>query len=192
MEGDEGDTMEKHIIVLKSSPRKQGNSAVLADQAARGALDLGARVESFSLHDMDIRPCDGCDICVETGVCVVKDDMQTLYPKLLAADGIIFASPIYWFTYNAQLKLCIDRWYALWNFNHDAFKGRKFGVVLTFGDTDIYTSGGINAIYTFETMFRFLKAELVDWVYGSVSDIGDAQKNPELMEKAYQLGKLLA
>jgi multimeric flavodoxin WrbA len=53
---------------------------------------------------MDIRPCDGCEFCQETGVCVVKDDMQKLYPLIQAADALVLASPIYWFTYNAQLK----------------------------------------------------------------------------------------
>jgi multimeric flavodoxin WrbA len=184
--------MSKNIVILKGSPRQQGNSAVLADKAAAGAKEAGAQVESFYLHGMDIRPCDGCDFCVETGVCAIKDDMQMLYPKLLAADAIILASPIYWFTYSAQLKMCIDRWYGLWNYQHDAFKGKPFGIVLAYGDSDLYKSGGINAIHAFETMFRFLKADIAGWVYGSLGDIGDAQKNPELMEQAYQLGKKLA
>ena len=184
--------MGKQIVILKGSPREGGNSSVLADQARAGAESCGMSVESFFLHGMDIRPCDGCDFCRETGVCVVKDDMQKLYPKLLAADAILLASPIYWFTYSAQLKLCIDRWYALWNFKHDMLKGKPVGVILTYGDTDLYTSGGINAIQTFETMFHFLQADLVGWVYGSVMDVGDAQKNTELLEKAYQLGKQIA
>jgi hypothetical protein len=64
--------------------------------------------------------------------------------------------------------------------------------VLTYGDTDLYTSGGINAIHTLETMFRFIQADVAGWVYGSLSNVGDAQKNPELMEKAYRLGRKLA
>lgn len=184
--------MSKHIVILKGSPREAGNSSMLADQTRAGAEANGAKVESFFLHGMDIRPCDGCDFCRETGMCVIKDDMQKLYPKLLAADAVVLASPIYWFTYSAQLKLCIDRWYALWNFKQDAFKGKPIGIVLSYGDTDLYTSGGINAIHTFETMFRFLQADIVGWVYGSLMDVGDAQKNPGLMEKAHQLGKQLA
>lgn len=184
--------MSKQIVILKGSPRERGNSNVLADQVQVGAEASGASVESFFLHNMDIRPCDGCDFCRETGVCVLKDDMQSLYAKLLAADAIVLASPIYWFTYSAQLKLCIDRWYAIWNFKHDMFKGKPIGIVLTYGDTDLYTSGGINAIHTFETMFRFLEADIAGWVYGTLMDVGDAQKNPKLMEKARQLGKSLA
>ncbi len=183
--------MSKKLLILKGSPRQRGNSSILADQAQAGATDAGALVESFFLHGMDIRPCDGCDFCRETGVCVVKDDMQTLYPKIIGADALVLASPIYWFTYSAQLKMCIDRWYAISNYKSDAFKGKPIGIMLTYGDTDVYTSGAINAMHTFETMFRFLKSGKIAWVYGSLSEIGDAQKNPELMDKAYQLGKKL-
>jgi multimeric flavodoxin WrbA len=183
--------MTKSIIILKGSPREKGNSATLADQVAAGARDSGAQVESFYLHGMDIRPCDGCDFCLETGACVIKDDMQILYPKLLTADAVVLASPIYWFTFSAQLKTCIDRWYSVWNYKNDLFKSKLFGVVLTYGDTDLYTSGGINAIHTLETLFRFVQVEVAGWVYGSLSEVGDAQKHPELMEKAYRLGKKL-
>ncbi len=181
--------MSKRVLVLKSSPRPHGNSVVLADRVAAGARDAGADVECCSLHGMDIRPCDGCDFCRETGICAIDDDMQALYPKLLAADAVVLASPIYWFTYSAQLKLCVDRWYAMWNGAHDVFKGKPIGIVLAFGDSDLYTSGAINAIHTFETMFRFLKAEIAGFVYGSLMDPGDAEKHPELLQQAYDLGQ---
>jgi multimeric flavodoxin WrbA len=179
------------ILILKGSPREKGNSSVLADQVAIGAHKAGAQVESIALHSLDLRPCDGCDFCKETGMCVLKDDMQPIYTKLLAADAVVLASPIYWFTYTAQLKICIDRWYALLNFKPEAFKGKPFAVILTYGDADLYTSGAINAIHTFESTFRYLQANIAGWVYGSLSDIGDAEKHPELMEQAYQLGERL-
>ena len=184
--------MAKKVLILKGSPRERGNSAALADRAATGAREAGALVESVYLHGLDIRPCDGCDLCKESGeVCVIDDDMQSLYPKLLETDGLLLASPIYWFTYSAQLKLCIDRWYGLWNSDPEIFKDKPVGILLTYGDTDPYTSGAINAIHTLETMFRFLHAPILGMVYGSVSDPGDAQKQPELMEQAYQLGQHL-
>jgi multimeric flavodoxin WrbA len=185
--------MGRKVLILKGSPRERGNSAVLADRVGAGATEAGMQVESVSLQSMDIRACDGCELCKETGVfCVIEDDMQNLYPKLIEADVLVLASPIYWFTYSAQLKLCIDRWYGLWNARKDLFRGKPAGIVLTYGDTDLYTSGGINAILTFETMFRFLGMPILGWVYGSVMDPGDAEKNPELMQSAYDLGKKLA
>lgn len=117
--------MGKHVLVFKGSPREQGNSSTLAEKAAEGARAAGAEVKSYSLHVMDIRPCDGCDTCQETGVCVLKDDMQMLYPKLQEADAIVIASPIYWFTMNAQTKLFIDRWYALNSAQGNALRGRN-------------------------------------------------------------------
>jgi multimeric flavodoxin WrbA len=164
---------------------------VLADQVAAGAKSNGAKVESVYLHGLDIRACDACDLCEEGNGCVIKDDMQALYPKIEAADAIVLASPVYWFTFSAQMKLCIDRWYAYQSSDWQELQGKKFALILTYGDTDLYTSGGINAISTFETMCRFLNAEVAGMVYGTMSDVGDAEKQPELMEQAYKLGQKL-
>jgi multimeric flavodoxin WrbA len=182
----------RQVLVVKGSPRPRGNSSILADRAADGALQAGARVDIYNLHDMDIRPCDACDMCLEqNGICVIKDDMQTLYPKLREADAILIASPIYWFTINAQTKLFIDRWYALESSQGSLLKGKQFGVVLAYGDTDSYTSGAINAIRTFQDMFRYLRADLVGIVYGTAMDEGDALEQPALLERAHELGKKL-
>jgi len=183
-----------YIIILKGSPREKGNSSTLAEQAAAGARQAGADVECFDLHKLDIHACDACDICqgVSDGECAIQDDMQMLYPKLRQADGILVASPVYWFTVSAQTKLCIDRWYALEGPQGSALAKKKFGVILTYGDIDPYTSGAINAIRTFQDMFRYLQANLVGIVYGSAMNIGDAQKQPQLLEQAFKLGQKLA
>jgi len=183
--------MAKNVLVFKGSPREKGNSSILAEKAAEGAIVAGAEVESYALHHMDIRPCDACDTCQETGVCVLKDDMQLLYPRLLKADAIVIASPIYWFTMNAQTKLFIDRWYAMNNSQGNALRGKQFGILLTYGDTDPYISGAINAIRTFQDMLRYIGAEISGMVYGTANDIGDIQKQPELMAQAYKLGEKL-
>ena len=178
----------RQILILKSSPRKRANSSLLADQVAAGARDAGAAVESFDLHALDIRPCDACDFCQGAAECVINDDMQMLYPKLRAADAIVIASPIYWFTLSGQAKLCIDRWYALQGPDGSALAGKQFGLLLTYGDSDPYTSGAINAIRTFQDMCRYLKAEVAGIVYGSASDAGEIQGQPELLKRAYALG----
>ena len=185
--------MSKNIIVLKGSPRVNGNSNTLANQVAAGAKEAGAVVESFFLQNMNIQPCDACDTCEETsGVCIIKDDMQTLYPKLRQADTLVLASPVYWFTISAQLKACIDRWYAFEFDDDKSMRGKKVGIVLSYGDTDLHTSGGINAIHTFESMFRYLSGEIVGTVHGTAMDVGDIEKQTELMENAYKLGQKLA
>jgi multimeric flavodoxin WrbA len=183
--------MAKHILIFKGSPREKGNSSCLADKAAEGARAAGAEVEIFSLHRMDIRPCDACDTCKETGVCVLKDDMQMLYPKLQEAEAIVIASPIYWFTMSAQTKLFIDRWYALESSQGNALKGKQFGIILTYGDTDPYSSGATNAIRSFQDMFRYIGADIAGMVYGTANDEGDVLKQPELLGRAYKLGAKL-
>jgi len=184
--------MTRYILILKGSPRGKGNSAVLADQVAAGARETGAEVESVYLHGLDIHPCDACDLCHEQEEgCVIQDDMQALYPRLLRAEAIVLVSPVYWFTISAQLKLCVDRWYALETRQGNALGGKQIGIVLTYGDTDLYTSGGINAIHTFESMFRYIRAEIVGIVHGTTTHIGHAEEQPDLMKKAHQLGERL-
>ncbi len=184
--------MTKHLLILKGSPREKGNSAILADRVAAGAQEAGADIENIYLHALDIRPCDACDACAETeGACIIEDDMQPLYPKILQADAIVFASPVYWFTISAQLKLCIDRWYGLQAPGWKKMAGKQAGIVLTYGDSDLYTSGGINAIHTFESMCRFLRMEIVGIIHGTAGDIGDVETQPQLMQQAYQLGQRL-
>lgn len=185
--------MTAKLLILNGSPRPKGNSATLAGEAAQAARQAGASVESVYLHGLDIRPCDACDECRDTGgVCVIGDDMQSLYPKISAADAILFASPIYWFTFSAQTKLCLDRCYAYQGSDWKEFAGKRIGIILAYGDSDAYASGVTNAIHTFESMCRFLKADIVGVVHGSLSEVGDAQKHPELMERAFRLGQRLA
>ena len=185
--------MSKSILILKGSPRVKGNSAVLADQVFAGAKEVGAKVESVYLHGLDIGPCDACDVCQDGYEgCIIEDDMQSLYPKIIEADVIVIASPIYWFTISAQTKLCIDRWYALESDRENALRGKQLAIVLVYGDTDLYTSGGINAIHTFESMARYIGMEIAGMVYGTAWKLGEAEKQPELMEKAFKLGAKLA
>ncbi len=183
------------ILIVKGSPRKNGNSAALADQVAAGAREAGAQVESFYLHGMDISPCDACEACQASAdaECIVDDDMQLLYPKLREADAVVYASPIYWFTISAQLKLFMDRCYALGGdeVEDHALAGKRIGVVLTYGGDDPFDSGAINAIRTFQDVFRYIPAEIVDIVYGCASDPGEIKANEDVMQKAYDLGRKL-
>jgi multimeric flavodoxin WrbA len=184
----------KKILIFMGSPRREGNSTLLARQVEAGAKDAGADVESFFLHDMEVKACDACDICrgkTETD-CILDDDMRDILPKLRQADGIVIASPIYWFTVSAQTKLFMDRWYALGGPEGYALKGKKFGIVLTYADTDPFTSGAVNALRTFQDALKFIEATLVGMVYGSAWEAGEIKKNKDLMEKAFELGKKMA
>jgi multimeric flavodoxin WrbA len=101
-------------------------------------------------------------------------------------------SPIYWFTYSAQLKLLIDRFYALYHPSEGfRLKNKPFLVMLVYADEDVYTSGAINAIRSFEDAFRFCKIEHYEFIYGSGPNMGDIAKNEGLMLKIFEKGKNL-
>jgi multimeric flavodoxin WrbA len=184
----------KRIVIVKGSPRRGGNSAALAEEVATGAREAGAHVESFSLHELDIRPCDACDGCQGEpyGGCIIDDDMQLLYPRLREADALVIASPIYWFTVSAQTKLFMDRCYGLIGENGWSLRGKEIGIILTYGDSDPYNSGAVNAIRTFQDAFRYVGAKIAGLVYGSASDPGEIRRNETVMREAYELGKRLA
>ena len=97
------------ILAVSCSPRKQGNTEIMLGEALQGAKADGAEVELYRVSGKDIQPCDGCWTCMKEGQCHIQDDMQELYEKLLAADGIIFGTPIYYYAMTAQAKTVIDR-----------------------------------------------------------------------------------
>jgi len=185
--------MSDRVLVFLGSPRKRANSTLLAGQIAAGAQAAGAEVETFTLHEMDIRPCRACEGCHRPNShgCVIDDDMQALYPKLRAADAIVIASPVYWFTVSAQTKLLMDRWYALEGPQGNALRGKRFAIALTYGDSDPFTSGAVNALRTFQDACRFIGAEIVGMVYGTASQEGEIAANQALLERAYRLGQQL-
>ena len=188
----------RKVIIAMGSPRKEGNSTILAHRAAEGAKAVGADVELFNLHEMDIKPCDACEACHQkkSQGCIVKDDMQILYPKLRQATAWIIASPIYWFNFNAQTKLFMDRWYALDSKPDDEpegipLKDKRIGIILTYGDSDPVRSGGINAIRTFQDAFRYAGVRTLRMVYGSAFGAGEIRKNQDLLDSAYRMGEEL-
>lgn len=99
----------KNVLVISSTPRKGGNSEKLAEAFLAGAREAGANAQIVYLRDEKIGYCRGCGTCDTTGVCVQKDDMAALTEKMLAADVIAFATPVYFYTMSAQLKTVIDR-----------------------------------------------------------------------------------
>jgi len=185
----------RKVVILLGSPRERGNSAALAGRIADGATAAGARVRSFYLHGLKIAPCRACEACHKPGAkgCVVRDDMQQVYPALRAADAIVFASPIYWFTVSAQMKLAMDRCYALGGSDGGhAFKGKRIGLAFSFGGEDPFDSGCTNAIRTFQDAFGFIGAPIVGMVYGSAGAAGDIASNAKVMQEAEDLGRKLA
>lgn len=103
------------VLGIAGSPRRNGNSELLLDEALTGAQQQGATVEKVVLSTLKYSPCISCGACEKTGNCVQDDDMQPLYEKIGAADALIFASPIYFYSVSAWAKAAIDRAQALWS-----------------------------------------------------------------------------
>ena len=184
----------KRILIVAASPRANGNSTILALKAAEGVKAGGGEADFVSIGNMKIAPCDDCDSCRTNpkAGCVIKDDMQPLYQKIRDARGVIFATPIYWFTMSSQMKLFIDRSYAIRGEDYFAFTGKDVGVILTYADEDVFVSGWINALRTFQDIFAYSRARLVGSIYGSADNAGDVQNDRKLLQKAYDLGLKLA
>lgn len=103
----------KNILVMTGSPRKNGNSDMLADAFVRGAQEKGHTVHKFRAADRHIGGCKACDNCWSKGTaCFFRDDFSELEPLLENADVIVFSTPLYWSSMSAQLKVAIDRLYA--------------------------------------------------------------------------------
>ena len=96
--------MSKHVLILSSTPRKGGNSELLCAQFARGAAGAGHTVETISLREKDIRCCTGCGACSASRQCVQKDDMADILARMVAADVIVLATPVYFYSMCAQMK----------------------------------------------------------------------------------------
>ncbi len=183
----------KKVLVLLGSPRKKGNSAILADRIARGAKAAGAKVETVFLHGLNIAPCNSCYACQKekSKGCAIKDAMQDLYPKLLAADAWVIASPVYWFTMSAQTKLFMDRCFALPAYGKEAFAGKRIAIAMSYGDADPFGSGCVNALRTFQDAFHYAGAKIGGMVYVSAFGAGEIRANESLMKAAGELGKKL-
>lgn len=106
---------EMKVLAVIGSPRKNGNTETLLGAVLKGVEAAGGEIEVVRLCALRIQPCIGCGGCDKTGQCVLEDDMQELYPKILASQRLILASPIYFYGITAQAKGFVDRCQALWS-----------------------------------------------------------------------------
>jgi multimeric flavodoxin WrbA len=186
-------TQKKRALVILGSPRKNGNSSILAEQISKGVRSTGAKVETIFLQGLKIAPCKSCYACQKPNSkgCAIKDDMQSLYLKLIKAEAWVIASPVYWFTMSAQTKIFMDRCFALPAYVKTPFLGKRIAIAMSYGDTDPFTSGCVNALRTFQDAFRYTGSKMVGMVYGSAMKAGEIKHNEALMLEAENLGKRL-
>ena len=173
-----------NIVLLTGSAHRSGTTATLAREFQRGAEDAGHEVFRFDTAFREVHPCIGCDRCRREGVCTfAADDMKRLNPHLLAAEAVVFVSPIYYFDLSAQLKAVIDRFYA----NDDALHGGKRAFLLTaMADEDLGAAEGADA--TFRSICAYLQ-----WENAGILNAANASTAEDLTEedlrRAYDLGK---
>jgi len=187
------------ILALAGSPHRPSNSEALMQAAIEGASECrGVEIRSFRVADMAISPCRACGGCGTTGICVIHDDMQQIYPLLRGADRFIIASPIFFGSVTAWLKAVFDRCQACWSEKYLVKRlveprpeGRK-GVFISTCGTRIPTMFD-GALAVIRPVFRVLDIALEATVLvNGIDSLGDVWSRPETLECARQAGRGLA
>ena len=177
--------MSKTVLVLSTSPRKGGNSDALADAFVRGAQEAGNQVEKITLYDKTIGFCKGCLSCQNTQRCIIRDDADAIIQKMLTADVIAFATPIYYYGMCGQMKTLLDRANPL--FPAD-YQFRDIYLLAAAAEADEHTvDGAVTGLQGWIDCFE--KSRLAGTVFaGGVTVVGEIQGHPAL-QRAFDLGK---
>jgi len=186
------------VLGLFGSPRRGGNTDLLLEEMLRGAQAQGAEIERVFLSDWDVSGCRECRRCEIDGDCVIQDQMQRLYPKLLQADYIILASPIFFYGVTSQAKRMIDRCQALWARKYILKKipvqeesaRRKGWFISVAGSRGAKVFEG--AALTVKYFFDALDVEYVgELTFRKIDAKGAIKKHPTALRQAFEAGKRL-
>lgn len=177
----------KNVLIISTSPRKGGNSESLALEFAKGTEEAGNKVETVFFREKNIGFCKGCLACTKTNRCVIKDDAAELVEKMLAADVIAFATPIYYYEMSGQMKTLLDRGNPMYSADY-AF--RDIYLLSTAAeDGEDVPKRAVNGLEGWIECFP--KARLAGTVFaGGVNAVGDIKGHSALNE-AYQMGKAI-
>jgi multimeric flavodoxin WrbA len=185
------------VLAFAGSPRRKGNTDLLLAELVKGAESKGAEAETFVLQNMKISTCVHCDKCLETGICNIKDDMQTIYPKLDEADVIVLASPVQFAGITAPMKAMIDRCQCIWVRKYvlkipplsPPKKRRGFFISVAGRRVQNVFEPSVAII---KTWFHVLNIEYAgDLLVNSVDEKGAILKHPEIMQQAFEWGQKL-
>ena len=170
------------ILILNGSPHLDGATSDMVNAFAEGAREAGHEVVSVNVAQKNIKGCMACEYCRsrEKGVCVQKDDMQKLYPEILAADMVVFASPIYYFTLSAQLQAVIQRTYAINIPKHV----KKVALIMSSGSKFVY---GADITEYFQSIVEYWGVENA----GIFTANGRQNKSKMKRQELYRFGKSL-
>jgi len=186
------------FVAVYGSPRRRGNTATLLRQAVGGAREAGAQVEEFFLRDLKISPCLEIYGCKRTGGCVIKDDFQGLLEQIQASDGLMLASPVFFYAVSAHVKALMDRCQSLWVKKYwiDKLpKGqsnfRRRGLFIAAGATSgkrLFDGMLLSVRYFFDVLDAELWRALC---YRGLDFEDDARRQTQYLREAYEAGKAL-
>ena len=184
------------VLGIMGSPRSQSNTEILLDKALEGAREAGAEVEKVLISKLKISPCLEIYACRKDGNCAIKDDMQALYEKLVEADHIIFASPIFFYGITSQAKAVIDRCQALWVRRHVLGMGKedkreRRGVFISVGATrgkKLFDGAVLTLKYFFDAIGVKYSGDLL---IRGIDKKGQIREHPASLEDAFRLGQEL-
>ena len=176
--------MSKRVLILSGSPRRGGNSDLLCDAFGSGAREAGNEVEKIFIRDKAIGYCNACYGCGKTGVCVIRDDMAEVLEKMHWADVIVMASPVYFYSIDAQMKAVIDRTLAQWT----KLDNKEFYYIMTAAeDSDTVMDCTLACFRGFAACLNDARERGVICGKG-VYEAGEV-KNTGYMQDAYEMGK---
>ena len=174
-----------NIVVLQGSPNRNGSTALLAEEFSRGAREAGHTVERIDVAHEDVRPCAGCVACgYGARPCVQRDAMASILDKILGADMVVFATPLYYYGMTAQLKAAIDRFCS----ENSAITGKhlKAALLTVAWNADGWTFEALEAHY--RTIVRYLDMEDRGMVLGAGCGTPSMTRATECPLDAYSLG----
>jgi multimeric flavodoxin WrbA len=178
-------TMTKKIAVISATPRKGGNSEILCDQFMEGATAAGHQVTKINLREKRINYCTACDACQRNGgTCVQKDDIAEILDRMIQADVVVMATPVYFYTMNAQLKTLIDRTYA----RYTEISNKEFYFIMTAAvGNESLLERTLESLHGFTSCLSGAKEQGV--IYGTGAwNAGDIKNSPA-MGHAHAMGK---
>lgn len=179
--------MRKKVVIVSSSPRKNGNSDILAEEFARGARDAGHTVRKIDVRELDLKFCTGCFYCQNHDGCVLKDGMNALYGDVQNADALVFATPVYYYAVCGQLKTFLDRLNPLYGRNN---RFKKVYLLATSAEDDrAAMDGSIKDVQGWIDCFDGVS--LAGVVYGTGANEKGEIKNTPAPAEAYAMGKNL-
>ncbi len=183
--------MGKNVLVILGSPRKNGNSEVLASAFIKGARAKGHTVNVFESAVKTVQGCRACRACWTNGqACVFEDGFRELAPMAAEADVLVLVSPLYWYGFSAQMKAAVDKFYSF--MVPQAQQKLKFTeAVLLMTAEDDRPEAFTGPVGTYKEICNYLN--LVDRgmvTVGSVNEVGAIEGNP-LLQKAEEIGAAL-